>query len=362
MSLSLEKLKSVMLKKGMIPIKYFINNDKIVFIKIFIVSNCNIFMLYIDSEFNFVINKNSFTSEENICSISKIDIANFMKKKYGKDIREIYSDISLSSKINLDDRDIEKKIDKEYNQTITLEDIKKDEESLYIETYKQIDRIKNSFSKINYRFCICADKYIFYLIKDTIKCFCIDNDNDEDKPDYKVSYFIISGVENFFEKIDNIEYEIHQVISKIEELWNYTQKRQYERIMDLYSKKDNIVEDYKKVCVKKDELVSLRNNWEKTLEQTCVKEKQLEKEYNEHNIKSSKTNYKNEMNNISYKKKLEDDIRKILTIKKELTEKLSKINNKINDFDLTIDNIFYTNFIMMNNIRKNIKQLAELTK
>jgi SMC interacting uncharacterized protein involved in chromosome segregation len=50
------------------------------------------------------------------------------------------------------------------------------------------------------------------------------------------------------------------------------------------------------------------------------------------------------------------------TLIDELTNKINKINDKIKDYELTIDNVFYNNFLMMNSIRKNILQLTDLAK
>jgi hypothetical protein len=361
-TLSIEKLRNILKKKGIIPIKYFLYKDKILFIQVFIIKNCNLFILYIEPEFSFKLEKNSFKSNEKACFINRIEIEKLMRKNLNKDIRNIYSDINIVSKINLDDSRIGEKLNKEYEHIMTDNDIKKDEDNSYLDTYKQIDRIKNSFSKLKYKISIFSGPYFFIVIDDKIKCYIIEK-FEEEQISYNSSYYIVSNIQNLFEKIESIDYEINEIKGKIEGIWDHTQKTQYDRIIDLYKNKDNVSENYKIVYNKKLELMNIRNKLNETLEQTYNKYKDIEQDYNSHIIKMSTIkDVNNDANNIHYKKKLEDKTNEYIVMIDELTNKINKISDKIKDYELTIDKVFYNNFLMMNSIRKNILQLSDLTK
>jgi hypothetical protein len=361
-SLSLEKLRNILKKKGIIPIKYFLYKDKILFIQVLIIKNCDLFIIYIEPEFSFNLEKNSFISKEKACFINKVEIEKFMRKNLNKDIRNIYSDINIESKINLDDSRIAEKLNKEYEYIITDKDIKKEDDNSYLDTYKQIDRIKNAFCKLKYKISIFTGPYFFVVIEDKIKCYIIEK-FDEEELCYNSSYFIVSNIQNLFEKIEYIDYEIKEIKGKIEEIWDHTQKIQYERIIDLYKNKDNVSENYKIVYNKKLELISIRNKLSETLEKNYNIDKDIKEDYNSHIIKmSNNKGFNNDANNIHYKKKLEDKMNEYSTLIDELTNKINKINDKIKDYELTIDNVFYNNFLMMNSIRKNILQLTDLAK
>lgn len=361
-SLSLEKLRNTLKKRGMIPIKYFLYKDRILFIHVFIIKNCNSFILHIEDEFSFKLEKNSFNSNEKASFINRIEIEKFMRKNLDKDIRNIYSDINITPRLNLDDSKLSEKLDKEYGHIINEDDIKKEDDNNYLDSYKQIDRIKNSFSKLKYKISIISGPYIFIVIEDKIKCYNIEN-FDEEELTYNSSYYIVSNIQNFFEKIDSIDYEINEIRGKIEGIWDYTQKTQYERILELYRNKDNVSENYKIVYKKKMELISIRNKLNETLEQTYIKQNEAEQEYNSHNTKMANNNgFKSDVNNIHYKKKLEDTLNSYTEMINELTMKINKLSDKIKDYELTIDKVFYNNFLMMNSIRKNILQLSELAK
>lgn len=357
MPLSLEKLRTILKKKGILPINFYIYKGSILFIKVLNLKYSNFFVIHVEPDYNFKIENNSFVENENIFYVKSVNISEFMSKQLGQDIRDIYSEIHFTPRINLNDDNLEKKLKDEYNQPIKIEDIKKDEGHGYIEAYKQIDRLKSSFSKVKYKIMISYDKYIFVLVDDKIKCYSIE---DFEEGDYSTNFQITTSFKNFFEKIDDIDFEINQIKNKLEKILDYIQKNQYKRMTDLYSSKNDITSIYKDIYSRKENLVSIRSQYRERLDSTYTKEKELEKEYDKINKKISESGYQD--NILHDKGIIEKSLSDIIGIRGEITEKLNKINNKINDFELTIDKIFYNNFIMMNNIRKNILILSELTK
>ena len=355
MPLSLDKLRIILKKKNMIPTAFYVYKGSIIFIEILNIKYSNFFMLYIESSYDFDINHQSFGENETIYYIKSIDVSEFMSKNLGQDIKDIYSEIHFTPKLNLNDENLEKKLKGEYVHPIKVEDLKKDDGKNYIETYKQIDRLKESFNLINYKLCVIYNQYVFCVVENKIKCYIIENFEEEDAK-YNSSYYITTNFKNFFEKLDTLDYEINQIKNKLERILDYIQKNQYKRISDLYSNKNDITLIYKEVTSKKEELISIRDKLKEKLDTAFIKEKEYEKEYEKLSRKGL------EDGAIQAKGSIERSLSEIIKIREELTEKLNKINCKINDFQLTIDKIFYTNFIMMNNIRKNIDMLSDLIK
>lgn len=355
MPLSLEKLRLILKKKNMIPTTFYVHKGSILFIQILNMKYSNFFMLYIEPGYDFDASHQSFGENEEIMYIKNTDIAEFMSKNLGQDIKDIYSEIHFTPKLNLNDENLEKKLKGEYTHHIKIEDLKKDDGKNYIDTYKQIDRLKESFNLISYKLCVIYNQYVFCVIDNKIKCYVIENFDEDDKK-YNSSYYIVTNFKNFFEKLENLDYEINQIRIKLEKILDYIQKNQYKRISDLYSNKNDITLIYKEVTHKKEELISIRDKFKEKLDTTFLKEKEYEREYERLSRKGLDDNV------MQAKSSIERSLTEIVKIREELTEKLNKINCKINDFQLTIDKIFYTNFIMMNNIRKNIDMLNDLVK
>ena len=146
MTLSIIKLKELLISKGFNPINYFVMSGYYFYIELVCLKTSERIFLYIPSKYEIQVQ-----DLENTYKIKEIEMdkKEEITDEYGNqpDVEDIYKNIDLEE----DKEDLQSKLSKNYSKDIKLTDISDDDNLILKSIFRQIDRLKNCVKNLNYK-------------------------------------------------------------------------------------------------------------------------------------------------------------------------------------------------------------------
>jgi len=361
MPLSLSKLEKILTDRGLLPKKFFVINDLIVYIEIFSIINTEIFMLYIPSKYEIAI-----SPDENVYKIRYINISEdgYIPDDYAGepdnfDIEQQYDKIDIDNDIDsTNNRDIAEYLEENYNHPISLKDISKDDKLQLREIFRQLRRLKFCVQGLKYKICIIFKNYMCYIRRDdTFEAFIAPNLQGT----LEIKLIITLDLETLYEKIDSLSTDIKTIRKGIYRVLDKNQTKNLRNIEKMLEQKNDLAIFSETILRKKKQYASYLDKLEQLLTDLSKSEKRIvEKIINVQERYSSDTTVKGLHNDIekSHKlSKLETELSNINTVKKELVTNILNIKAIHEDLSLKIDKIFFENTVMIDAIIKNFSEL-----
>jgi hypothetical protein len=342
--LSLNKLEKILTTQGFL-IKSIYSYDKYcVYIEILCLTNADIFLLYIPSKYDILINEKY--QIYNIKYIELKDIYTNLYENEDDNIEKTYEDIKME-----DNDNIIEQLDNIYKKQIILDN--KDKVYNNIKNiYKQLNRLKYSVQTIKYKISIQYKNFLCNITRDNeINCCIIENISVYDNQIRNI--YITIDLETFFSKVNNVIENIINVRNNIYKILNRTQSLKYNNMFTGLDKLNELICFNKHIEKKKETNTSYILSLENMYKQLCNTEKKIYNKLDELN------NITDEQYNKDEIIRIENKINDINKIKEKIFKYILTLKNKQSDLYLFVDKMIYDNSVMLNEIVNNIDKVKE---
>lgn len=335
MPLSIDKLQSIILSKGWIPIRYFVMDGLCYYIEMLHSQTLESSLMYISSKYKFPMEKGG-----NVFKIKYADIEDGEIEGVGGEGEGIV--LSPDKKTT-----IAEYIEGYYDQPIKLKHMSVQESVVIRTTCKQLIRIRKAVQHLKYKVAVFYKNYICSIKKDneidvyTVKHFI----ESEDK---RIS--IIFDLETFYNNFERIHSD---VISVKKGIYNLLEKNQslYSRILDKLSESKqetlNITQKakaklriYEQQIEKIESVIPILNEEERKLTE------QINESYHQASFDS-----------MSYKSSLDNQLYQLRKNKDDIINDLSILRSKRENLLMNVDRVFFENSVMFDKILKNFSSL-----
>ncbi len=336
MGYSIEKLKSIIVSNGWIPIRYYIKDGLCYYIELLNASSLECCLLYINSDYKF-----SMDAGGNIFKIKHTDITEGEGEGKGEDSEAV---LILSPDKNTT---ISEYIEGYYDQPIKIKDMSVQDSTEIRTTCKQLIRIKRSVQHLNYKVGIFYKNYICIITKyNEIDVFTVKHFPQSDEKRMVIAF----DLKTFYNNSERIPRDIIVVKKGV---YNLLEKNQilYTKILDKLaeSKQEtaNIATNaktklrmYEEQIKKIESVLPLLNDEEKTLMQKI-------------NDAYANTSF----DAMSEKASLDTELLQLKRSKEEIINNLSVLRTKRENLLMNVDRVFFENSVMFDKILKNFASL-----
>ena len=352
--LSVKKLISLVDKKGYICSKFFCYKKACIYIEVLDKETATPYMLYIPSNYDFVYE--NVSNKYEYYEISYLDYSNTddVVDKYGKNLlldKAYYSDIDLVTKYN-ETENMEDKLNKKYENNIMLNKFKSGEHFDLRCIVRQIERLKNCVSKLDYKLCIFYKKYLCTVKRDnSIECFYVKQMNANYR-NIMVSFDLEIMYNNTPEDIKN---DLSQIRECIYEIFDSNRDKHLDHIFSIFDRKGHIKRIYNKLLKKKSICAIQILKYQQLFNTLKEKEKDIEERIKRY--KKTKHKYSNADVNLHHVDKIKLEAAKLLELQNKIIVNMNLSRQQYNDVLLTIDKILFDNIIMLDKIMKNFNMI-----
>lgn len=361
MLLKLRKIESFLSKYDFIITAFYTCNGICKYIKIFSVEVGDTILLYIDKEYEFVIDEKE-TTERNITifNISKIEV------KEGENIIEKYKDYPDENEIgkkytqtlnieNKLDEDIEEELENNYKKKIFLNDLEREQILKVKDCYRQLKRLSLCVQDLRYRLCIVHDEYFCVVEEEKIVCYNIKSQNTNKQR----LFFTVVELELFYEKTQSIVSDNDTIRKGIYKVLDSNQDLNSDNLFKLLNKFNFIEGVLQNINSKKDKYIDCIEKYDKLLENIHEREEDI----NNETQKMEDDHTEGRLNDTLYvhqKSKLEEKIHSIKTIKQKILKNITDVRQLCDHIYLLTDKVEFDNTIMIDALLKNLLYLESM--
>jgi len=364
MPLSLNKLEKFLNGKGLLPKKYFVINNLIVYIEVLIIRTVDIFLLYIPSKY-----KISIDSGSNVFKLSYIELTddgNIPKDYTGGmdnfDMEKEYNEIDIDNDINDSSyKNMAEKLEENYNHPVSLKE--KDNTQQLREVFRQLHRLKFCVQNLKYKVCIIFKNYL---------CCIHRNDNLEGyratglSEHRKMKLMVTLDLETMFDKINSVSDDIKTIREGVYRVLNKNHVKNIRNLQNILTQKNNIEIFSEKILQKKKDYFETLEELEKLLLNLSISEKknvekllEIEERYS-NNGDISLSGMHSDIEKTHQLHKYETELNRINVVKQELITNIIITKENIENISLKTDNICFDNTVMIDAVIKNFTILSEL--
>jgi hypothetical protein len=352
MTLSIAKLEKMFASSGFFPIRYYTISGLCVYIEIKSKLNDESFIMYIPSKYEIVVSVG-----KNVYKIQDIDIHNDDHENI-EIIENTYTelDIAMSPRSHRKDN-FGKKLEEPYNKPIVLDNFSIDNKQEIREIYNQLNRLKHCIQTIKYNIGILYKNYIAVIRHEEVEIYFIKNYKGDDKR----KFIVITDLELFYTKNDNIYDDINKIRSGIYDVLNKNEKRHEKMIKTMIDRQINWDILMSNVNNKKSYYEFHIEKFETLFEDIKDSEKykisQINNIEEKYNLKES---LQSDIEKYHAKNKLQNELNDIILIKQEISKNLIIMRGELENILLSTDKILFDNIIMLDSLTKNIENLSKI--
>lgn len=355
MTLSIIKLRDLLMSKGFTPTKFFTMQDFYFYIELTCLETAEKILLYIPSKYEIKIQDLQDTYKLKNINIEKSDdiTDEYAEKPDNLKLQSTYNTIDLDI-----EEDIETKLKQKYDQNIQIGNISEIDMTELKSIYRQVSRLKYCVKNFSYKLGIFYKNYLCSIRRDdSIDCFFI---KKYPRLNHK-QLIIIIDLESVYSTDDNqlkndictLKKSIHSILEKnqlshsdiIDKLLQ--SKKSIINIPQMISNKNN---SYSDMIIKLENMLNTMNKAEKD---TLNKLNLLEEKVNNGNLQS-------DIERIHTKSKFEKQLENIQKIKYRISDNIFNVSEKRDDTLLNMDKIMFDNAVMFDCIVKNFAKLKDL--
>jgi len=361
MTLSLSKLERLLSSKGLVINKYFIMYSLCVYLEVFNRNNADTFLVYIPSKYEIKLERG-----DNVFRIDYLDIldenGNIPGEYAGEpdnyELENNYDEIEIHLSPDADNRkNLAKHQEENYNHTVSLKDITRDDTQSLRDIFRQLRRLKFCVQSIKYKLGIVYKNYLCCIRRDnTFECFTFQNRIT--KTDKRL--LISVDLETLYSKIGSLCLDIKTVKHGIYKVLNRNHLQNARNLKSIMVRNTNITERSDDIYVKKEKYSLYITNLETLLEKIDISESKTLFKISRINEKYSDTSLRGlhiDIEKSHLISRQEKELEKIRGVKKDIIINISCLKEKQENIMLKIDNIFFDNSVMLDAIVKNLKNL-----
>lgn len=359
MTLSINKLKSIIERKNLLIKKIFFMKGLCIYIEIFCLLTSDSFLLYIPSKYKIKVSDEIENYELDYIDVSEDGniASDYGSKLEDYDIEKQYDSIDIDINSNSIDN-METFLEEKYNYPLSLKDMKISDLNEIREIFRQLRRLKLCVQNVKYKICIMYKNYICCIKRDdSFEGFFILGLNGP--PSRKL--IITLDLESLYKNLETVTQDVKLIREGIYRILNKNQLKNVSTLTNILEQKNNLQIFSVNIQNKKQKFEKYLLHLERLLSNLIDTE-------NFHNSEILQINskYDNDMNfnndiqkshEIGKHKKIISDIN---VIKQELMNTIIIIKSKLEDLSLKVDKICFDNTIMIDAINKNFKLLENI--
>jgi hypothetical protein len=360
MPLSILKLEKLLAEKGFIPSKYFIMNSLVVYMEILSVRDAETFLLYIPSKYKFTVGKATNVFKINYVDIEESEnntVVDYAGEPDEHDIENQYGKVDIGVSPS---HDIETHLTANYKRNIKLKNMSRDDSKLSRDIFRQLKRLRLCVQNVKYKIAILYKNMLCAIKRDdSIEFYNIKKyrGNNSQK------LYITVDLELLFEKMDSLMINIKTIRKEIYHILDKNQFTHTRTLQKLIEGKNTIKTFSNNACKSKiehnkhlEESYDLLETINKSEKNQINKLYELNHKYNS----EQKTSLASDIEKSHGKAIIEEDLKNIQTIKKNLVKTIFELKTKRETEMLIVDRIMFDNSVMIDCVLKNFEKLDML--
>lgn len=354
MPLSLNKLQNFLAEKGYIPTRYYIMDSAVFFIELFSAKTSDLFLLYIPSKYEFTV-----TGEERgVFKLRYINMASTDNRadEYAGavDAEEVYGSMQVGG-ISPGHDDMENQLESRYKKDISLRDISNEDAKDLKAIFRQVRRLRFCVQNLKYKLAIQFKNYLCAVRRDdSVECFDIKHGQRLETK----KLFVIVDLETLYDRGEKLFEDLHAVRQGVYNILDKNQVAHTETFHKIMHNKKDILQIPSLAEAKKSIYEELAVKTEQMfVDITAAERKIIEELYELDNTHTSGMN--TDITIAHNRTKLQQELDKIATIKKEIAKTLSYLREKRENSILNIDKINFDNAVMFDCMIKNFAKLKD---
>jgi hypothetical protein len=357
--LSIKKLENLLSEKNFVIKTLFIMHELLIYVEIFSIDTCDLFLLYIPSKYEIKVNE----EEENSYKIKKMDInedeMNNILRKYdvvsNVNLREKYDEIELEKD---DTSKLEEELKNNYKHKIFLKELDIIDNEHLKDIFCQLTRFKFCVENLQYKLSILYKNYLCTIRSDSdVECYIIKRFHENNE--YKM--YITLNLETLYSNINTVCDDIKTIKQNIYTILNKNQIKHTEVLNKILLQKNVLSMYSESIYKKKEQYNKYINEFEDLLKTLKNAETiQIEKALNIKEKYAKNTSIHLDGQKFNQLSIVDKELDKINQLKQEVIKNIIDLRRKQENITLKIDKILFDNSILLNLIIRNFSDLSKL--
>lgn len=362
MPISLQKLENFLKSNGLIPKKFFLYKTHCIYIEILCISNAEIFLLYIPSKY-----KLDILNHENTYKINYLEIdeeGNIPFDYAGEpddfEMEKNYDDVDINSN-NYKNGEIQQFLEENYNKTVSLKDINRQDTKNLRDVFRQLKRLKFCVQSIKYKLALVYKNFLCCIKRnDDLECLIVQNYSYKDKR----KLIVTLDLESLYSNILTVSFDIKTVKEAIYKVFNKNQRKNIKNLTNILEHRDKLSIYSDTIYQQKEEQTNYINELEELLEKVQIIESKIleklvniDKKYSDPGL----VGMHSDIQKSHIISKHETELEKINNTKQNIIKEILEIKSIQENLMLTVDKITFDNTVMIDCINNNFNKLSEFT-
>ncbi len=367
--LSSHKLEGLLKLEGFTVVSYFVVHGYCAYVEAISGRNADTVMISIPDGYEFRMHSDS---ERGVYRIHRIDMqeegevsGQFAGKPTDADIERAYDEIETTispSITGLDSKggNIAAHMEESYRRQISLYDLEKDEITSLMKLSRQLKRMRYCMQSIRYKLTLSFKTYLCVLERDSsIEIYKVSH-----SPPSETKLCTLVDLELFFEKSKNktLARDIKSVKDSLYRILNKTQDQHLAALEKVISTRNILEKSMALVKGKKTEFSANLDKFENMLQKILASQDRIKGQ-----IKALEENHRAagfqglhaDSSIFMQKNKLETECNRLEGIRKEVSQSMLSLRQKIDLLYLETDNTVFDNVVMVDAIFRNVDALTQ---
>jgi hypothetical protein len=360
MTLTLTKLTKILKNNGLVPKKYFLLDKYCIYIEVFSMINADNFLVYIPSKYDL-----KFENEGEFYDLREIEVpengeipVDYAGKVDDSKLEETYDNVELDISLRKDDGvSLEEKLSENYDVSLSLKDITREDTNRIREIFRQLKRLKLCVQNIKYKLCILYKSYICCIRRDnTFDAFLAKELNGGD--DMKL--MVTTDMESLIKTLPSVASDVKTVREGIYKILLKNQFKHIKVLEQMLDYKSTLSENFSNIKTKQKRYNSYILQLEEMFLVIEQRENKLLLQIDQVNEKYNERKSLNEDIERSHViGKLNDELKELSIVKQEIMKNIVIIKSKLENLSLRVDEICFDNIVMIDAITRNFDTFSK---
>lgn len=364
-TLSLRKLEQLLTSQGFLPKKVFADRGDCVFLEVMNIGNADTFLLYIPSKYEIQVE-----GDDGVYKLRSIELGedgNIPTDYAGEpddfEMEEKYEEIDADlSPADADHDNLVDHLESNYDHSISLRDIGKDDKDMLRNVFRQLRRLRNCVKGVKYKVAIVFKNYLCVVRRDdTMEGFMLKG--YPERPDWVM--MVVVDLETLYEKRAVVGLDIRTVRDAIYKVLDKNQLKHTKNLKKLLDKQQNldahslvIYKSKRKFAAQLDSLYTLLERLESTEKRHIQNLMSIETRRTNQGVKGFHT----DIDRTNEAARVEKELDALNDVKQEILQNILSIREQQEALVLRVDKIFFETSIMLDAILRNMTELEQLRK
>ena len=359
--LSFQKLMSFIDKRGYLCSTVYTFHSKCIYLEVTCKKKSNIYYIYIPSKYDILIPTSG--TKYNCVELKYISDVfvqkNVLEQYAGGDTDESYKNyknIILDPRYNVS-RDIEGLLSNQYEKQIEL-----DKKATYQNNdlkciVRQLSRLQNCFSQIEYKLVLVYKKYLCVICRDnSVDCYFVQKLHFP-----KRNLFITFDLEMLYSTTSyDLENDLNKVKQSMYKIFKTNRENHLRNIMSMFTNQSSMINTIQIINKTDKKISNDLSQHQLLLHQLNQKESSTHKSLQK--LIKEKSSFTQDSKQIRKKNNLIASLKKIIELQNEILKGSTNAYQCKNNLLLEVDNILFDNIVLLDQIHQNFNILDQILK